>query len=226
MNLTASKKNSASALDIDKLLQDSYLLVVELRQGAEVQDTSELWRCCVRQVKQVYQALQAAGVSNKSTALICHAQSALFDETVLNRATGPAHARWASKPLQAHLFNRHQAGEFLYEDMRQALRQPMPDLLVLTVFQRVMLLGFRGRYPDLNHPERQRLMDALNAHVPPLKLNPMLTTQGSGPRNERLGTLRSPWVRLAMAGVLLIGVWWGLDQMLGGLVATLAPGQA
>ncbi|KAA6169490.1 DotU family type IV/VI secretion system protein [Pseudomonas marginalis] len=226
MNLTASKKNPASALDIDKLLQDSYLMVVELRHGAVVQDTPELWRCCVRQVKQVYQALQAGGVSTKSTALICHAQSALFDETVLSRAEGAAHARWAGKPLQAHLFNRHQAGEFLYEDMRQALRQPMPDLLVLTVFQRVMLLGFRGRYRDLNDPERQRLMDALNAHVPPLTLNPMLTTQGSGSRKERLSAVRSPWVRLVLAGVLLVGVWWGLDQMLGSLVTTLTPGQA
>ncbi|AZE54569.1 putative membrane protein [Pseudomonas synxantha] len=226
MNLTPSKKHAVTAQELDALLQDSYLLVVELRQGASIQDGPELWKRCEKQVEQVQQGLKDANINTRSIELISHALCALLDETALSCAKGDAHAQWASEPLQAKFFNRHQAGEFLYEDMRESLRQPSPDVLVLTAFQRVLMLGFRGRYRDVNDPEREQLLDALNARVAPLALNQAVLTQGIGHRMNPLRGLQSPLVHILAAGLLLIGAWWGLDHWLGSLIATLVPGQA
>ncbi|MNF35717.1 hypothetical protein D3C84_165960 [compost metagenome] len=225
MNLNVSNKHSV-AVDLDALLQDSYLLVVELRQGAAVHDSADLWKRCAKQIEQVRQSLKDAGVNTRSIELISHAQCALLDETVLGCAKGDAHAQWASEPLQAKFFSRHQAGEFLYEDMRESLRQPSPDVLVLTAFQRVLMLGFQGRYRDVNDPEREQQLSALNARVAPLELNHVVMTQGIGQRMSFLRWLRSPLIHILMAGLLLVGAWWGLDHWLNGLISALVPGQA
>lgn len=225
MNLTASKTYTFTAQNLDALLQDSYLLVVELRQGASVQDSPDLWKRCEKQVEQVRQSLKDADVNARSIELISHAQCALLDETALSCAKGDAHARWASQPLQTLFFSSHQAGEFLYDDMREALRQPSPDVLVLTAFQRVLMLGFQGRYRNVDDPEREQLLDALNARVAPLALSQAVMTQGIGQRMNPLRGLYSPLIHILVAGLLLVGAWWGLDHWLGGLIATLLPGQ-
>jgi type VI secretion system protein ImpK len=225
MNLTTPEKSPVTVQKLDALLQDSYLLVVELRQGASVKDSPDLWTHCANQVEHVQQRLKDAGVIARSIELISHAQCALLDETALSCAKGDAHAKWASEPLQTRFFSSHQAGEFLYEDMREALSQPAADVLVLTAFQRVLMLGFQGRYRDVNDPEREQLLAALNARVAPLELNQVLTT-GSTPRMNALRGLRSPLIHMLAAGVLVVGAWWGLDHWLGSLIATLVPGQA
>ncbi|CAI8801153.1 type VI secretion system protein TssL, short form [Pseudomonas sp. IT-P176] len=227
MSLRTAQNHRVMALDIDGLMQDSYLLVVELRQGASAHNSDQLWQRCVEQVERVRQDLAAAHVSQRSIELISHAQCALLDETMLGCAQGDAHARWAGEPLQAKFFNRHQAGEFFYADLREVLHQPAPDPLVLTTFQRVLMLGFRGRYPDNDDPEREQLLATLTARVAPLQLEHSLPSQL--PAGRRLAWLwrdTSALVHLLMAAVVLGLVWWGLDQLLGNVIATLVPGQA
>lgn len=225
MNLTAIDTHTVTVQDLDALLQDSYLLVVELRQGASVHDSTDLWARCEKQVEHVQQSLKDAGLSARSIELISQAQCALLDETALNCAKENAHANWASQPLQARFFSRHQAGEFLYEDMRELLRQPSPDALVLTAFQRILMLGFQGRYRDANDPQREQLLDELNARVAPLEINQALTTRSVGHGMTSLRWVRSPLVQVLLAGLLLVATWWGLDYWLGGVIATLVPGQ-
>ncbi|MBI3904784.1 MAG: DotU family type IV/VI secretion system protein [Pseudomonas fluorescens] len=220
MNLIETKKHDA--VDIDALLQDSYLLVVELRLGASAQNSDEVKALCVQQVERLRQSLAEAGLTQRSIDHISHAQCALLDETMLNRTLDKAHANWASEPLQTKFFNRHQAGEFLYEDMREVLREPAADTLVLTAFQRVLTLGFKGRYADINDPEREQLLTALNERVAPLKLHLRSTVTVIGGRGMTLFSgLRAPLVNALAAGLLLVALWYGLDQWLGGLAATL-----
>jgi type VI secretion system protein ImpK len=226
MSMTTRNKRIFNTQDLDALLQGTYLLVVELRHGASVQDSPDLWRRCENQVEEVQQRLNDAGVTTRSVELISHAQCALLDETVLSVAKGEAHAKWASESLQARFFSRHQAGEFLYEDMRESLRQPSPDLLVLTIFQRVLMLGFKGRYRDINDPERGQLLDELNTQVMPFELDKTLKTKSIGQRMHPLRSMRAPLVHILAAGLLLIAIWWGLDHWLSGVITTLAPGQA
>jgi type VI secretion system protein ImpK len=221
MNPIALKKQTTTVVDIDVLLQDSYLLVVELRQGASAQNSLDLSPRCAEQIEHVRERLKHAGLSQRSIDHISHAQCALLDETLLSCAKGDAHAKWASEPLQARFFSRHQAGESLYEDMREVLREPAPDPRVLTVFQRVLMLGFQGRYHDVNDPEREQLLAALNAQVAPLELSHALSTQADARYRVSLWRwLHSPLAHGVAVGLLLLGVWWGLDHLLGGLIAT------
>lgn len=225
MNLIETKKHDA--VDIDALLQDSYLLVVELRQGASAQNSDAVKALCVQQVERVRQSLEEAGLAQRSIDHISHAQCALLDETMLTLTLDRAHANWASEPLQTKFFNRHQAGVFLYEDMREVLREPAPDPLVLTAFQRVLTLGFKGRYADIDDPEREQLLTALNERVAPLKLHRRSTATVSGSRGMTLFPgVRSPLVNTLAAGLLLVVLWYGLDQWLGGLAATLLSADA
>jgi type VI secretion system protein ImpK len=226
MNLIATERPTAMAVDIDSLLQDSYLLVVELHQGASAQDTDKLITLCVQQVEQVRRLLKEAGLSQRSIDHISHAQCALLDETVLTCAKDDAHAKWAAEPLQARFFNRHQAGEFLFDDMREVLREPAPDIHVLTAFQRILVLGFQGRFRDMDDPERERLLAALNEQVAPLKPGRTFATQMSA--DQRMSEFlwsHSPLLNALAVGLLLAGVWFGLDLFLSGRVAAFLPGE-
>lgn len=215
----------SQAVDIDALLQDSYLLVVELQQKASPKDGAELWKHCAAQVEHCRNSLIDAGMSQRTINQICYAQCALLDETVMRNAPEQARSVWASKPLQAHFFSRHQAGEQLYEDMREALAEPAPDPRVLTCYQRVLMMGFLGRYRDESEPEREHLLTALSEHVEPFAAvgkAPLLVRAGGGGWRRWLGM---PWLHLAAAVVLLAGVWLLLHRMLVDTVATLLPGQ-
>ncbi|WP_019360606.1 type VI secretion system protein TssL, short form [Pseudomonas asplenii] len=207
-------------------MQDSYLLVVALRQGASAQNSTQLRDHCAQQVEAVRQALEKAGMSQRNIEHISYAQCALLDETMLNHAREEAHAKWAGEPLQARFFSRHQAGESLYEDMREVLREPAPDPHVLTVFHRVLMLGFQGCYHDLDDPERERLLAALDAQVVPLTVAHELVTRVGIVRRIRLAAgLQTPLLHALAVGLLLFATWWGLDQWLGGMVSMLLPAQ-
>ncbi|WP_423770604.1 type VI secretion system protein TssL, short form [Pseudomonas sp. NLJ1] len=222
----ATPQNAAAKVDIDALMQDTYLLVVELRHGTEAHSSPQLWSRCVADVEHVRATLQECGLDRRSIDLISHAQCALLDETVLACAEGRAHEDWAMETLQAKFFSSHQAGESLYEDMRTALREASVHPHVLTVFHRVLMLGFLGRYREVNHPERQQLLTAISAEVPPLVTSQSLVIPlGTGPRMPMWHWLRSPLVHIVMAAALLVGAWWGLDNALGEAVASLLPVQ-
>jgi type VI secretion system protein ImpK len=209
--------------DLDLLLQDSYLLVVELKQGGRAQSSEGLWSQCVTQIDTVRSGLERAGANPRSIELISYAQCALLDETVLGHADESARARWASEPLQARFFGRHQAGEFLYEEMAEVLRQPSPDPWVLTTYYRVLMLGFQGRYATQHDPERQRLLAALEAKVEPLALDQGLPTMiEARQRGAYRDWMRSPLLHVLSAIALLAGAWWCLDQLLAQQLASLA----
>jgi type VI secretion system protein ImpK len=213
------------AVDVDALLQDSYLLVVELQQKASPKDGEELWKHCVAQVEQCRNSLIDAGVSQRAVNQICYAQCALLDETVLRNTSAQAHAIWAAKPLQAHFFSRHQAGEQLYEDMREALAEPAPDLRVLTCYHRVLMLGFLGRYRTETAPEREQLLAALGEQVEPFAATgatPVLVSARGGSWRRWLSL---PWLHLTAAAVLLVGLWLVLHRVLGDTVTSLLSGQ-
>lgn len=226
MKPTSSKQHTADAVDVDALLQECYLLVVELLHGTPVHSSQDISALCIEQIEHVRGQLEKAELSRRSIDHISHAQCALLDETMLGFAKGEDHANWANEPMQARFFNRLQAGEFLYEDMREVLRETAPDVQVLTAFQRVLMLGFKGRYQQLDDPEREQLLAALNARVQPLRLSQAINTQvNQRVRGVAPGWLRTPLAQGVAAGVLLAVVWCGLDYLLGDLIATLVPDQ-
>lgn len=132
-------------INIDALLRDTFLTVVELRQGTTVRHGIELYRHCQRQVELVRERLKDAGFSRENVEHITYAQCALLDETVLSRSgMDDGQAIWMKNPLQSHFFNTLQAGELLYERMKQVLQEPAPAQARLTCFTVSCCWDFAG----------------------------------------------------------------------------------
>lgn len=216
------------ATDIDALLQDTWLQVISLRHGPLFKDGegAQLWQRCAADVKRVQQALRDADVDKPARHHILYAQCALLDETVKGRGVqDDACVEWYNIPLQGHFLGTLDAGDALCDRIRDVLREPAPDLAVLTCFQRVLMLGFLGGYRRIDDPERQRLVKALDEHVRPLSApfyRPVLAEVKSG---RGVNGWFSSWpVRIGFTALLLAALWWGFDHWLDLLLIMQLPG--
>ncbi|MGQ6547517.1 type VI secretion system protein TssL, short form [Serratia sp. JSRIV001] len=228
--MSQSIKRPTPCVDIDALLEDTWLQVISLRQGiaCEEGDGERFWQRCVDRIEHVHQTLTDAGVSAQNCQHIMYAQCAVLDETVKGRdVQDDAYFRWCDFPLQAHFFSTLNAGDQLYERMRTVLREAAPDSAVLTCFHRVLMLGFLGGYRSLAVTEREQLVEQLSARVPEFGFassRPVLANATS--RNHLDAWLRHWPVRVGLAGLAVVLLWWGLDHWLSGLLSTLLPGSA
>jgi type VI secretion system protein ImpK len=214
--------------DIDALLQDTWLQVISLRHGPTFKDGEGrvLWERCVANVERVQQSLRAAGVDEASCKNILYAQCSLLDEAVKGRnVEDDACVQWYGVPLQGHFLGTLDAGDELCNRMREVLREPAPESLVLTCFHRVMMLGFLGGYASLNDPAREKLVKALAERVPPFSFpqnHPVLADAKTG---RGVGGLFASWpVRIGCSVLLLAALWWGLNHWLDQMLVTLLPG--
>lgn len=168
--MSERKRGTAAAIDIDALLQDTWLQVISLRHGPTFQagEGRTLWERCIADVERVQRELKASELDEASCQHILTAQCALLDEAVKGRGVeDDACVQWYDIPLQGHFLGTMDAGDTLCDRMRDVLREPAPDHAVVTCFQRVMMLGFLGSYRSLNDPERQKLVNALSEYVTP-----------------------------------------------------------
>lgn len=225
MNPVSHEPSGTAPIDGDRIFQHSYLLAVELRWGPTMTNSKTLRETCVAQVEGARSALQEAGMCPRSVDLIIHAQCALLDEAVLANVGDSVRQIWINESLQARFCGHHRAGEILHEQMREVLREPAPDMHVVTVFQRVMMLGYLGGYRSLDDEERMVLKNRLDALAGP-QLFPVQPTwiDARGPVRTFPSWLRSPLLHLAIAGLGLVAVWWFLDRSLANLVAEIATG--
>lgn len=215
-------------INLDALLADIWLTVTALRHGAKLTEGEgdTLWRHCVDNLEQSQSTLEHHEVSESSRQHILYALCALLDETAKGReGEDDACIVWYDRPLEVKYFGTMTAGDTLYERMRQVLREPAPDPLVLTCFQRVLVLGFKGSAASLTDPARERLVQALTGRVPAFDVaqhQPVLATvpTGSGLREW----LRYWPVCIGLSAILVAGLWLGLDRWLDRLVATLLSG--
>jgi type VI secretion system protein ImpK len=216
------QRSGIAAINIDLIFQDTYLLAVELRHGRTMTDSTTLRQTCIAQVEGARSALQEAGMSPRSIDLIIHAQCALLDEAVLANVGDRVRDLWITESLQARFCGHHRAGEILHEQMREVLREPAPDMHVVTLFQRVMMLGFLGGYRSLDDEERLVLKNRLDALAGP-HLFPVRPTwiDARGPVRRFPWWLRSPLLHLAIAGLALFALWWFLNRTLANMVDEL-----
>lgn len=226
--MSEPKRGAAAPIDIDALLQDTWLQVISLRHGPAFQDGEgrKLWERCIADVERVQRELKASELDDASCQHILTAQCALLDEAVKGRGMeDDACVQWYHTPLQGHFLGTMDAGDTLCDRMRDVLREPAPDSAVLTCFQRVMMLGFLGSFHSLNDPERQRLVNALNEQVAPFSYpstHPVLAESRTG---QGAGRWLASWpVRIGLSVVLVVALWWGLNHWLDQLLATLLPG--
>lgn len=215
-------------IDIDALLQDTWLQVISLRHDPEFSEGEglTLWNRCVAEVERVQNALKAAGLGESHRQHILMAQCALLDEAVKSRGVqDDACVQWYNIPLQGHFLGTMEAGDTLCQRMIEVLNDPTPECAVLTCFHRVMLLGFLGSYRTLKDPEREKLITALSAKIPPFRFSqeqPILARTGD---RSRMGSWLSTWpVRIGLSVIAVTALWWVLDHRLTQMVATLLPG--
>ncbi|WP_409977670.1 type VI secretion system baseplate subunit TssF [Pantoea vagans] len=100
-----NKHGAAAAIDIDALLQNTWLQVISLRHGPQFQEGEgrALWDRCVADVERVQQALKAAMLDAENCRHILTAQCALLDEAVKGRGVqDDACVQWYDIPLQGH----------------------------------------------------------------------------------------------------------------------------
>ena len=214
-------------IDTDALLADAWLTVTELRYGARLAegDGEALWQHCVEDIAQVMAQLKQAGMSEASRQHILYAWCALLDETAKGReGEDDACIVWYDRPLQAKYFGSMDAGDELYERMRQVLREPAPDMAVLTCFHRVLMLGFKGSC-SLKDPAREQIVRALTDRVPSLDFAPdrPLLAPVSGSHGLREWLRRWP-VCIGLSAIVAAVLWLGLNHWLDQLMTTLLPG--
>lgn len=226
--MSERKRGAAAAIDIDALLQDTWLQVISLRHGPKFQDGEgrTLWERCIADVERLQRELKAGELDEASCRHILTAQCALLDEAVKSRGVeDDACVQWYDIPLQGHFLGTMDAGDTLCDRMRDVLREPAPDHAVVTCFQRVMMLGFLGNFRSLNDPERQKLMNALNEHVAPFSYSqphPVLAESHAG---RGIGGWLASWpMRIGLSVVVVTALWWGLDCWLDQTLLTLLPG--
>ncbi|RWR02518.1 membrane protein [[Pantoea] beijingensis] len=226
--MSEHKRGVAASIDIDALLQNTWLQVISLRHGPQFQEGEGrvLWDRCVADVERVQQALKESALDEVSCRHILTAQCALLDETVKGRGVqDDACVQWYDIPLQGHFLGTMDAGDTLCDRMRDVLREPAPDSLVLTCFHRVMLLGFLGSFRSLQDPERKKLVSALSEQVVPFSYpqsHPVLADSRGG---RGIGNRLSSWpVRIVLSVIILVAVGWGLNYWLDQMLATLLPG--
>lgn len=136
--------------DIDALMAETWLTVTLLKQGATTPDGNVLYDTCCKHVESVREALDRAGYDEASIDHISYAQCALLDEVVMSRKlhdgadADAGQVAWRKAPLQARYFGSLHAGEALWDRIAEVLRQPAPNMAVLTCYHRVLALGFQG----------------------------------------------------------------------------------
>jgi type VI secretion system protein ImpK len=226
--MSERKRGETAPIDIDALMQDTWLQVISLRHEPVFQEGEgrQLWERCVANVEQVQQALKDSGMPEADRLHILTAQCALLDEAVKGRGVqDEACVQWYDIPLQGHFLGTMDAGDTLCDRMGEVLRQPAPDAAVLTCFQRVMMLGFLGSFRSLNDPERQKLVKALGEHVVPFSFpqtHPVLAESRVG---RGMGGWLASWpARIGLSILILAALWWGLSHWLDQMLATLLPG--
>lgn len=214
-------------INIDALLADSWLTVTELRLGAKLAEGEgkHLWQRCVDNIEDVMAQLVAADVSEATRQHILYAWCALLDETAKGRKEeDDACIAWYDRPLEVKYFGGMEAGDALYERIRQVLREPAPDNAVLTCFHRVLALGFKGRY-GLNDPARVALVSALGERVPPFAGDPQQPILAHLSGRQGLADWLRRWpVSIGVSLVLVSALWLGLNYWLDGLLAALRLG--
>lgn len=216
--------NKSSLSQIEEIFYPGWLMASQLRGGQEVRDGEGLYRRACRLVQEVRTSLADAGYSDISRDHMVYALCALLDESVLNRGiTDDGYLIWRRDPLQAHFFGTLNAGEELWERIRNLLKETAPDTAVLTCMYRTLQLGFVGQYRAQDDERREDVVRALGERVP------AFTLAQDAPIVARVSRLRSGrrlyWLSWFLGAVILAALWFFLSSSLTELVSqTVRPG--
>lgn len=206
---------------IDKTFYPGWLMVSQLRSGLEIQNGDALYRRACQWVNEARDVLTAANFSESACDSMLYAYCALMDESVLNRGKqDDGYRKWRKDPLQAHFFSTLNAGEELWERIRTVLREPAPNIAVLTCLYRTLQLGFVGQYRAQDDERREDVVKMLGERVPPFALteDSPVVVRASRLRSGR----RAYWLSWAAGIAVLVALWFTLSTILAHQVSQIA----
>lgn len=216
--------NKSTFRQIEQIFYPGWLIASQLRGGQEVRDGEGLYRRACRLVQEARTALADAGYSDISRDHMIYALCALLDESVLNRGTtDDGYLIWRRDPLQAHFFGTLNAGEELWERIRDLLKETAPDTAVLTCMYRTLQLGFVGQYRAQDDERREDVVRALSERVPAFTLaqDAPVVVSASGLHSGR-GLYWLSWI---LGAAVLAAMWFFLSSSLTELVSQMVrPG--
>ena len=216
--------NKSNLSQIEQIFYPGWLMVSQLRGGQEVRDGEGLYRRARRLVQEVRTSLSDAGYSDICRDHMVYALCALLDESVLNRGTtDDGYLIWRRDPLQAHFFGTLNAGEELWERIRNLLKESAPNTAVLTCMYRTLQLGFVGQYRAQDDERREDVVRALAERVPAFTLaqDAPIVVRASRLRGGR----RLYWLSWIIGAAALAALWFFLSSSLTELVSqTIRPG--
>jgi len=226
--MSKHQRGTTASIDIDALLQQTWLQVISLRHGPTFQEGEgrSLWERCVADIEHVQRELKASGLDEASCQHILTAQCALLDEAVKGRGVeDDACVQWYDIPLQGHFLGTMDGGDTLCDRMRDVLRESSPDPAVVTCFQRVMMLEFLGSFRSLSDPARQKLVNALSEQVTPFSYSQPHPVLAECVTERGIGGWVASWpVRIGLSVVGVAALWWGLSYWLDQILLSLLPG--
>lgn len=212
--------NQSRITQAEQIFYPGWLLVCQLRSGQEVKDGPALYRRAHHLVTQARKALTEAEFSRTAVDTILYAFCALLDESVLNRGkTDGAWIAWQKDPLQAHFFGTLNAGEELWERIREQLTLPAPEPVVLMCLYRTLQLGFIGQFRSPDDERREDVMRALAERVPAFTF-PEDTPVVVRPSVSGTGRCRY-WLYWGGGITVLCTLWVILSSVLAGQIARI-----
>ncbi|MGV3345175.1 type VI secretion system protein TssL, short form [Enterobacteriaceae bacterium LUAb1] len=212
--------NQSGIIQAEQIFYPGWLMVSQLRSGQEIQDGKALYRRARQLVMQAREKLAEAGFSKVNSDIMLYAFCALLDESVLNRGkTDDGWRTWQQDPLQAHFFGTLNAGEELWERIREQLKLSAADTVVLMCLYRTLQLGFTGQYFTQDDERREDVVRALGERVPSFALtqDAPLVVRTSG-RHTGRGMY---WLSWGTGIAVLAALWFVLSSVLASQVAQI-----
>ncbi|MDI2091874.1 type VI secretion system protein TssL, short form [Commensalibacter oyaizuii] len=211
-------------ITLDSIMLDTWLLVASLKNGIKIEDGDKLYQKAITMVNTVKKELQEQKQSEENIEHITYAQCALLDEAVLDRTEmDSGYNAWVQNPLQVKFFNTMNAGEILFERIKTVLNQPSPNLVVLTCFQRVLALGYQGRYKHLSKHDLTSLTETLTDKVGIFDFQQQPILINTYYKSPFFRYLRSFYLWIIISIIIVTFLWIGLNSHLEQLLHQLLP---
>ncbi len=137
------------------------------------------------------------------------AQCALLDEIALRHLGEHDKVEWAARPLQVSRFNKHDAGEFVFERLNARMHEAPPNVDLLECYAMMLGLGFMGRYALEGSAKRDALIARLTAQIAPLRpaRQPGVLVDRQAPRPGDWFHRVLPWAIAGLCVAMTLTVW-------------------
>lgn len=208
------------------LLRDASLLVSTQTAGGEAEDYEPFRKRCTQLIERFAAALDQRGYAEDVRREAVDALCALVDEVAIRFLGNSNKEAWLSEPLQVALFQKHNAGEFVFERLEARMRDASPHVDLLECYAAMLALGFTGRYALEGEAKRQALMRSLSTlldRLRPASTQPFLTSpidRHLGNWYQRFYHRLSPWAIAGLALICAISMWLAWHVALDGRSVT------